>query len=69
MDYTQVPHKVSTKIVTYEGDWTAEEIDNGLAGEPKAIEVFDEWYEPSADGPVRVTDPTRIEELEARVDQ
>ena len=66
MDQFTVPHKVRTEVATFEGEWTAEEIDAGLAGDP-VIESSEEWYEPSADGPVLVTDPERIRELESKL--
>lgn len=64
MEFANVPYKVSTQILTFEGDWTAEEIDAGLAGEPTKVETDETWYEPSENGPVVVTDPKRIAELE-----
>lgn len=67
MDKVSVPHKVETKIATFEGDWTAEQIDAGLAGEPR-IESHVAWYEPTADGPQEVTDPVRIQELEDSIE-
>jgi hypothetical protein len=64
MDKINVPYKVTTQIVTFEGDWTAEEIDAGLAGEATRIDTDDTWYEPGENGHVVVTDPARIAELE-----
>ena len=66
MERITVPYKAVTQIATFQGDWTAEQIDNGEAGEP-TIETFEEWYEPTDEGFVRVTDPSRIEELEKTI--
>lgn len=66
MERVTVPHKVRREIATFKGDWTAEEIDAGLAGEP-VVDVKEEWYEPSPSGPVLITDEERIQELEERL--
>lgn len=66
MEKITVPHKIRTEVATFTGEWTAEEIDAGLAGEP-TIEAEEAWYEPSPNGPVRVTDEKRIQELEERL--
>lgn len=66
MDGISIPHKVETTIETYEGDWTSEEIEAGLAGEPR-VETEIAWYEPTEHGPVKVTDPQRIQELEDNI--
>jgi hypothetical protein len=63
MEKITVPYKVETQVATFQGEWTAEEIDAGLAGEP-TIERHVQWFEPSPDGPVEVHDDARIAELE-----
>lgn len=63
MEKITVPYKVETSIATFQGEWTAEQIDAGLAGEP-TVETHEQWFEPSPDGPVIITDTTRIRELE-----
>ena len=67
MENIRVPYKAETQVLTFEGDWTAEEIDAGLAGDPTNVEVSETWFEPTEDGPVPVTDPQRIDELEAKL--
>lgn len=64
MERASVPYKVEIQVATFEGDWTADQIDNGEAGPPKLERQVD-WYEPTADGPRKITDESRIEELEA----
>lgn len=66
MDSITVPYKISTMIETYEGDWTAEQIDAGLAGEPR-LDVHEEWCENTPEGRRTIVDPQRIAELEARI--
>lgn len=66
MESATVPYKISTSIATYAGDWTAQQIDAGAAGEP-VIERHDQWYEPGPDGPVPVTDPARIAALDQQI--
>lgn len=66
MERITVPYKAETRIATFQGEWTAEQIDNGEAGEP-FIEVHSDWYEPTDEGFVVVTDPSRIEELEKTI--
>jgi hypothetical protein len=67
MDITKVPYKVRTEVATFEGEWTAEEIDAGLAGESR-VEVHEQWFKPSERGPLLVSDPEEIAELEARIE-
>lgn len=66
MDSINIPYKVTSMIDTYEGDWTAAEIDAGLAGEPHRV-VHEEWCENTADGRKVITDPERIAQLEAKI--
>jgi len=66
MDNITVPHRIETEVKTFEGDWTAEQIEAGLAGEPR-IETHVAWYEPTPDGPREITDADRIRELEASI--
>jgi hypothetical protein len=67
MDQLAQPYKVATSIVTYGGDWTAEQIDAGEAGDPSGIETDSAWWEPGSDGPIEVTDPARIAALDALI--
>lgn len=66
MDTSKIPYKVEFQVATFEGDWTAEQIDNGEAPEP-TIDKHVEYYEPTPHGPKKVTDPSRIAELEERI--
>jgi hypothetical protein len=63
VDDIKVPYKVEFKVATFEGEWTAEQIENGEAPEPR-IDISSAWYEPTPDGPIQITDPVRIQELE-----
>ena len=65
MDNVNIPYKISFMVETYEGDWTSEEIDQGLAGTPRR-EVQSAWYENTGMGQVEITDACRIAELEER---
>lgn len=65
MDNTKVPYKVRHEVATFQGDWTAEQIDNGEAGEP-TIEVDEQWYDEDHNP---IHDPERIAELEESIRQ
>ena len=65
-DRWQAPYKATFTVMQYDGDWTAEEIDAGLAGDPVPVSEQSAWYEPTPEGPVLVTDPVRIAELEQK---
>lgn len=67
MDRLNKPYRVDTQVLTFEGEWTAEEIDAGVAGEPHESQITSEWYQPTSDGPVQITDAHRIAELEQRL--
>lgn len=69
MDTMHAPYKVATSIATYGGDWTAEQIDAGEAGDPSGIETDAHWYEETPDGPVEITDPARIAALDAALNE
>lgn len=64
MEKIRVPYKMGSHIATFAGEWTAEEIDAGLAGEPTSIEIEEAWYEPNGE---LVTDSARIAELERTI--
>lgn len=66
MDTIDLPYKVEFKVETYEGEWTADEIATGSAGAPR-VEIVTAWFENSPDGPVEITDPKRIQELETTI--
>lgn len=68
MDRIGSTYKAQVRIATYQGDFTAEQIASGEAGEPTSIEDGPEqWYETAADGTsVAITDPARILDLEER---
>lgn len=66
MDTMTMPYKIAVAIATYDGDWTAEQIDAGEAGQP-AIQTREQWVEPGPDGPVIVIDPVRIAALEQQI--
>jgi hypothetical protein len=61
-----VPYRIETRIETYEGDWTSEDIASGRAGEPK-VQTQEQWYEPTPDGPQLIEDENRINELRKRL--
>lgn len=63
MEEIRVPYKVKSHIATYQGEWTADQIEKGEAGEP-SIEVYEQWYENIDGRAVPITDPLRIAELE-----
>lgn len=69
MEQLATPYKVATSIATYSGDWTAEQIDAGEAGDPTGIETDSAWWEPGPDGPLEVTDPARIAALDATLNE
>lgn len=69
MEQLAQPYKVATSIATYGGDWTAEQIDAGEAGDPTGIETDAHWYEETPDGTVEVTDPARIAALESALNE
>ena len=68
MDSITIPYKVRYEEATYQGDWTAEDIDAGHAGTPTVV-VHEEWYEPTENGPRLITDGDRIRALEAGIAQ
>jgi len=65
MDTGRFPYKLDFMIQTYEGDWTAEQIDAGEAPEP-TVQSSSGWYEKIDGVEVEITDPKRIAELEER---
>lgn len=68
MDSTKVPYKLEVAVKTFKGDWTSEQIESGEADEAfRGNDVTFEWFEPSENGAVRVTDAARIEELERSI--
>jgi hypothetical protein len=69
MDKLAQPYRVATSITTYSGDWTADQIDAGEAGDPSGIETDAHWYEDGPDGPVEMTDPARIAALNATLNE
>ena len=66
MDNVNVPYKVEFMVETYQGDWTAEQIAEGCAGEP-TVEKQSAWYENINGTTQQITDPQRIEELESSI--
>ena len=63
MDNLKIPFKITTMIETYQGDWTADEIDAGLAGEPTR-QIVEEWCENTPEGRQTIDDPERVSQLE-----
>lgn len=66
MDKFDKPYRVEFKEATYQGDWTAEQIDNGEAGEP-VVNTVSMWFENTPQGPQEITDEKRIKQLEDRL--
>lgn len=65
MDISSMPHKIEVEVATYDAtQWTEDQVRNGEAV-PTRTDTSVTWYEPGPDGPVEVTDPARIAELEA----
>jgi hypothetical protein len=62
MDKGRVNVKTQLSIATYEGDWTAEEIDAGLAGEPTRIDIVEDESEIDI---ASVTNPDMLRAIEA----
>lgn len=66
-DILNEPYKVQFQIDTYPGNWTAEEIDRGLAGEP-VTEIRSQWFRRNPNGdPIEITNLDEIAKLEAKI--
>lgn len=68
MENIKVPYRVDLQVATFEGEWTAEQIDSGEAGKAARTETQSVWYEPTENGPVEITDPERLRELNEGVE-
>lgn len=69
MDMIRVPFRIDKKIATWDGSYTADQIDSGEAGEPDRVDTSVGWFENIDGVPTEITDPKRIEELERKVSE
>lgn len=69
IDTFTTPYRIDKKIATWDGEWTAEQIDNGEAPSPKLVETSSTWFENIDGVPTEIIDPKRIEELERKISE